>query len=129
MLEENDYESWKIRIERYIKGKTHGKLIWKSIINGPSPHQQITDPVLDKSQLGTIMKSRTNQKRVRCWQILSKCKWIFKLQHSESRIFPGESSNTLIKMKLLKNMGSLGIIMKGAGQTIGSSKGRSFLIS
>ncbi|GJT98140.1 retrovirus-related pol polyprotein from transposon TNT 1-94 [Tanacetum coccineum] len=23
MLEENDYESWKIRIERYIKGKTH----------------------------------------------------------------------------------------------------------
>nr|GEY10631.1 hypothetical protein [Tanacetum cinerariifolium] len=27
MLEESDYESWKIRIEWYIKGKTHGKLI------------------------------------------------------------------------------------------------------
>nr|GEU48478.1 hypothetical protein [Tanacetum cinerariifolium] len=44
MLEENDYESWKIHIERYIKGKTHGKLIWKSIQNGPTPHPQTTDP-------------------------------------------------------------------------------------
>nr|GEW75911.1 hypothetical protein [Tanacetum cinerariifolium] len=44
MLEENDYESWRIRIERYIKGKPHGKLIWKSIQNGPTPHPQTTDP-------------------------------------------------------------------------------------
>nr|GFC72208.1 hypothetical protein [Tanacetum cinerariifolium] len=40
MLEENDYESWRIRIERYIKEK----LIWKSIQNGPTPHPQTTDP-------------------------------------------------------------------------------------
>nr|GFC98026.1 hypothetical protein [Tanacetum cinerariifolium] len=26
-------------------GKTHGKLIWKSILNAPSTHPQITDPV------------------------------------------------------------------------------------
>nr|GFA82556.1 hypothetical protein [Tanacetum cinerariifolium] len=45
MLKESDYESWKIHIKRYIKGKTHGKLIWKSILNGPSAHPQITDPV------------------------------------------------------------------------------------
>nr|GEW22792.1 hypothetical protein [Tanacetum cinerariifolium] len=44
MLEENDYESWRICIERYIKGKPHGKLIWKSIQNGPTPHPQTTDP-------------------------------------------------------------------------------------
>nr|GFA43427.1 hypothetical protein [Tanacetum cinerariifolium] len=44
MLEENDNESWRIRIERYIKGNPHGKLIWKSIQNGPTPHPQITDP-------------------------------------------------------------------------------------
>ncbi|GKC54276.1 hypothetical protein Tco_1077021 [Tanacetum coccineum] len=31
MLEESDFESWKIRIERYIRGKPLGKLIWKSI--------------------------------------------------------------------------------------------------
>nr|GEW87431.1 hypothetical protein [Tanacetum cinerariifolium] len=44
MLEENDYESWRIRIERYIKGKPLGKLIWKSIKNGPTPHPQTTNP-------------------------------------------------------------------------------------
>nr|GEX31422.1 hypothetical protein [Tanacetum cinerariifolium] len=43
MLEENDYESWRIRIKRYIKGKPHRKLIWKSIQNGPTPHPQTTD--------------------------------------------------------------------------------------
>ncbi|GJU63963.1 hypothetical protein Tco_1245798 [Tanacetum coccineum] len=42
MLEESDFESWKIRIERYIRGKPLGKLIWKSIKNGPSPHPMIT---------------------------------------------------------------------------------------
>ncbi|GJR68237.1 hypothetical protein Tco_0014302 [Tanacetum coccineum] len=42
MLVESDYESWKIRIERYIRGKTLGKLIWRSIQNGPTPHPQIT---------------------------------------------------------------------------------------
>nr|GEZ78665.1 hypothetical protein [Tanacetum cinerariifolium] len=47
MLEENDYESRIIRIERYIKGKPHGKLIWKSIHNGPTPHPQTTDPALE----------------------------------------------------------------------------------
>ncbi|GJU42557.1 hypothetical protein Tco_1195514 [Tanacetum coccineum] len=38
----SDYESWKIRIERYIRGKTLGKLIWRSIQNEPTPHPQIT---------------------------------------------------------------------------------------
>ncbi|GJR88812.1 hypothetical protein Tco_0212823 [Tanacetum coccineum] len=36
MLVESDYESWKIRIERYIRGKPLGKLIWRSIQNGPT---------------------------------------------------------------------------------------------
>nr|GEZ85740.1 hypothetical protein [Tanacetum cinerariifolium] len=44
ILEENDYESWRIRIERYIKGKPHGKLSWKSIQNGSTPHPQTTNP-------------------------------------------------------------------------------------
>ncbi|GJU86703.1 trichome birefringence-like protein 2 [Tanacetum coccineum] len=42
MLVEEDYESWRIRIERYIRGKPLGKLIWRSIQNGPTPHPQIT---------------------------------------------------------------------------------------
>ena len=40
MLDENDYESWKIRMERYIRSKSNGKLIWKSIKEGPAPHPQ-----------------------------------------------------------------------------------------
>ncbi|GJZ66346.1 retrovirus-related pol polyprotein from transposon TNT 1-94 [Tanacetum coccineum] len=40
----SDYESWKIRIHRYIRGKPNGKQIWKSIQNGPTPHPMITDP-------------------------------------------------------------------------------------
>nr|GEZ90693.1 hypothetical protein [Tanacetum cinerariifolium] len=44
MLVESDYDSWKIRIYMYIRGKSHGKLIWKSIQDIPSPHPMITDP-------------------------------------------------------------------------------------
>ncbi|GKF34701.1 hypothetical protein Tco_0107901, partial [Tanacetum coccineum] len=44
MLVESDYDSWKIRIHRYIRGKPNGKLIWKSIQNRPTPHPMITDP-------------------------------------------------------------------------------------
>ncbi|GJR18910.1 hypothetical protein Tco_0967437 [Tanacetum coccineum] len=44
MLVESDYESWKIRIHRYIRGKPNGKLIWKSIQDGPTPHPMVTDP-------------------------------------------------------------------------------------
>ena len=29
MLEEDDYESWKIRMERYIRSKADGKKVWK----------------------------------------------------------------------------------------------------
>ena len=42
MLVEDDYDSWRIRIERYIRGKPLGKLIWRSIKEGPTPHPQIT---------------------------------------------------------------------------------------
>ncbi|GJW73611.1 hypothetical protein Tco_0132981 [Tanacetum coccineum] len=42
ILVESDYELWKIRIERYIRGKPLGKLIWRSFQNGPTPHPQIT---------------------------------------------------------------------------------------
>ncbi|GJZ76542.1 hypothetical protein Tco_0641214 [Tanacetum coccineum] len=36
--------TWKIRIHRYIRGKPNGKLIWKSIQDGPTPHPMVTDP-------------------------------------------------------------------------------------
>nr|GFB33844.1 hypothetical protein [Tanacetum cinerariifolium] len=43
MLEEDDFESWKIRMERYIRGKTNGKYMWKAIQTGNSPRPQVTD--------------------------------------------------------------------------------------
>nr|GEX72594.1 hypothetical protein [Tanacetum cinerariifolium] len=42
MLEENDYESWKIHMKRYIRSKPQGKAIWKSIVEGPAPHPMTT---------------------------------------------------------------------------------------
>nr|GEV15681.1 hypothetical protein [Tanacetum cinerariifolium] len=42
MLEESDFESWRICIERYIRGKPLGKLISKSIKNKPTPYPTIT---------------------------------------------------------------------------------------
>nr|GFD39481.1 hypothetical protein [Tanacetum cinerariifolium] len=43
MLEEDDFKSWKIRMERYIRGKTNGKYMWKAIQTGNSPRPQVTD--------------------------------------------------------------------------------------
>ncbi|GJZ05347.1 putative ribonuclease H-like domain-containing protein, partial [Tanacetum coccineum] len=58
MLVESDYESWKIRIHRYIRGKPNGKLIWKSIQNGPTPHPMITDPPpTDSAAITLILKA------------------------------------------------------------------------
>nr|GFA43718.1 hypothetical protein [Tanacetum cinerariifolium] len=45
MLEEDDYESWKIRMERYIRSKGDGKKIWKSIMSGPATTPRT--PILD----------------------------------------------------------------------------------
>nr|GEW10734.1 hypothetical protein [Tanacetum cinerariifolium] len=45
MLEEDDYESWKIRMERYIRRKGDGKKVWKSIMSGLAPTPRT--PILD----------------------------------------------------------------------------------
>nr|GEY37263.1 hypothetical protein [Tanacetum cinerariifolium] len=61
MLEENDYESWRIHIKRYIKGKPHGKLIWKLIQNGPTPHPQTTDPVPEGGAVPPLRNKRDEE--------------------------------------------------------------------
>ncbi|GJZ81329.1 hypothetical protein Tco_0646323 [Tanacetum coccineum] len=61
MLEESDFESWKIRIERYIHGKPLGKLIWKSIINGPSPHPMITITTGEGEQQTQVTREKTDE--------------------------------------------------------------------
>ncbi|GKE52106.1 hypothetical protein Tco_1487262 [Tanacetum coccineum] len=61
MLEESDFESWKIRIERYIRGKPLGKLIWKSIKNGPSPHPMITVTTGESEQQTQVTREKTDE--------------------------------------------------------------------
>ncbi|GJS03645.1 retrovirus-related pol polyprotein from transposon TNT 1-94 [Tanacetum coccineum] len=61
MLEESDFESWKIRIERYIRGKPLRKLIWKSIKNGPTPHPTITVTIGEGEQQTQVTREKTNE--------------------------------------------------------------------
>ncbi|GJX98786.1 hypothetical protein Tco_0355805, partial [Tanacetum coccineum] len=61
MLEESDFESWKIRIERYIRGKPLGKLIWKPIKNGPSPNPMITVTTEEGEQQTQVTREKTDE--------------------------------------------------------------------
>nr|GEW17537.1 hypothetical protein [Tanacetum cinerariifolium] len=61
MLVESDYESWKIRIEWYIRGKPLGKLIWRSIQNGPTPHPQITVTEGQGAAAVQVTKDKTDE--------------------------------------------------------------------
>ncbi|GJV54246.1 hypothetical protein Tco_1449987 [Tanacetum coccineum] len=61
MLEKSDFESWKIRIERYIRGKPLGKLIWKSIKNGHSPHPMITVTTGEGEQQTQVTREKTDE--------------------------------------------------------------------
>ncbi|GJU28532.1 hypothetical protein Tco_1167153 [Tanacetum coccineum] len=61
MLEENDFESWKIRIERYIHGKPLGKLIWKSIKNGPTPYLTIIVTTGEGEQQTQVTREKTDE--------------------------------------------------------------------
>nr|GEV57609.1 retrovirus-related Pol polyprotein from transposon TNT 1-94 [Tanacetum cinerariifolium] len=123
MLEESDYESWKIRIERYIKGKTHGKLIWKSILNGPSTHPQITDPVPTSSPAGTVMQPR--DKRDKEFTDAENLKELCDIQASNilSQWLPRRIFNTLNQTQSAKEIWeSLELLMQGSGQTLDRKK-------
>ncbi|GKE79543.1 hypothetical protein Tco_1545663 [Tanacetum coccineum] len=61
MLEESDFESWKIRIERYIRSMPLGKLIWKSIKNGPSPHPMIIVTTGEGEQQTQVIREKTDE--------------------------------------------------------------------
>ena len=50
MLEETDYESWKIRMQRFIRSKKEGRKIWHSITVGPSPIPKTTEGVAGAQQ-------------------------------------------------------------------------------
>nr|GEY02476.1 hypothetical protein [Tanacetum cinerariifolium] len=123
MLEESDYKSWMIRIERYIKGKTHGKLIWKSILNRPSAHPQIIDPVPTGSPAGIVMQPR--DKRDEEFTDAENLKELCDIQASNiiSQGLPRRIFNTLNQTQSAKEIWeSLELLMKGSGQTLDRRK-------
>nr|GEX37458.1 hypothetical protein [Tanacetum cinerariifolium] len=62
MLEENDFDSWKIRIQRYIREKPNRKLIWNFIKNGPTPYPTTTDTTgKGEQQTQVIRKKRDDE--------------------------------------------------------------------
>nr|GEU50825.1 hypothetical protein [Tanacetum cinerariifolium] len=61
MLEKSDFDSWKIRIERYICGKPLRKIIWKSIENGPTPHPMITVTTEEGVQQTQVTREKTDE--------------------------------------------------------------------
>nr|GEZ35030.1 hypothetical protein [Tanacetum cinerariifolium] len=61
MLEESDFDSWKISVERYIRGKPQGKIIWKSITDGPSPHPMITVTTGEGEQQTQVIREKTDE--------------------------------------------------------------------
>jgi hypothetical protein len=44
MLSKGGYSQWASRMMRYIKSKSNGKLLIKSIVNGPFKPIQVLDP-------------------------------------------------------------------------------------
>nr|GFA75927.1 hypothetical protein [Tanacetum cinerariifolium] len=58
MLEESGFDSWNIRIQRYICGKPNGKLIWNSIKNGPTPHPTTTDTMGESEQQTQVIRKK-----------------------------------------------------------------------
>ncbi|GJR75452.1 retrovirus-related pol polyprotein from transposon TNT 1-94 [Tanacetum coccineum] len=100
MLVEDDYDSWKIRIQRYIRGKPNGKLIWKSIQNGPTPHPMVTDPPPANSTVMPAPRKKLEMAKK------TSSKWlILKLKSSSVKVFPDTSSTYSIRQALQRRFG------------------------
>ncbi|GJY68441.1 hypothetical protein Tco_0471423 [Tanacetum coccineum] len=105
MLVESDYDSWKIRIHRYIRGKPNGKQIWKSIQKWHlTASPMITDPppspdsVLCATPRRNLILNLVKRKTNLRWLIL-------KLKSFLVKVFPDTSSTTSIKQALQRRFG------------------------
>nr|GEZ03657.1 hypothetical protein [Tanacetum cinerariifolium] len=61
MLEESNFDTWKIRIEMYIRGKPLGKLIWNSIKIGHTLHPMITVTIGEGEQQTQVSIEKTDE--------------------------------------------------------------------
>nr|GFD33658.1 hypothetical protein [Tanacetum cinerariifolium] len=96
MLEEDDFESWKIRMERYIRGKTNGKYMRKAIQTGNSPRPQVTDQPTE-AVLHPIAREKTD----------------------DDQGLPRHIFNILNRTSTAKEIwDNLELLMKGSGKTL-----------
>nr|GEW01136.1 hypothetical protein [Tanacetum cinerariifolium] len=58
MLEESDFYSWKIQIQRYIRGKPNQNLIWNSIKNEPTLHPTTIDTMREGEQQTQVIRKK-----------------------------------------------------------------------
>ncbi|GKF52483.1 hypothetical protein Tco_0159393 [Tanacetum coccineum] len=116
MLEESDYESWKIRIERYIRGKPLGKLIWKSIKNGPSLHPMITVTTGEGEQQTQVIRENTDEKFIETEN--NKERADIQATNILSQGLPRHIFNTLNQTKMAKEIWeNMELLMQGSGLT------------
>ncbi|GJV60762.1 retrovirus-related pol polyprotein from transposon TNT 1-94 [Tanacetum coccineum] len=121
MLVESDYESWKIRIERYIRGKPLGKLIWRSIQNGPTPHPQIT--VTEGK--GDAATQVTRDKRDEEFTEIENNKELVDIQATNilSQGLPRHVFNILNQTRTVKEIwDNVELLMKGSGKSLQQKK-------
>ncbi|GJZ38515.1 retrovirus-related pol polyprotein from transposon TNT 1-94 [Tanacetum coccineum] len=121
MLVESDYESWRIRIERYIRGKPLGKLIWRSIQNGPTPHPQIT---VTEGQ-GEAAVQVTRDKRDEEFTEIENNKELADIQATNilSQGLPRHVFNILNQTRTGKEIwDNVELLMKGSGKSLQQQK-------
>nr|GEX49213.1 hypothetical protein [Tanacetum cinerariifolium] len=116
MLEESDFKSWKIRVERCIRGKPLGKLIWKSIKNGPAPHPMIAVTTGEGEQQTQVTREKTDEKFTEA-ENNKECADI-QATNILSQGLPRHIFNTLNQTETTKeNWKNVELLMQGSGLT------------
>nr|GFB10979.1 hypothetical protein [Tanacetum cinerariifolium] len=116
MLEEDDFESWKIRMERYIRGKTNGKYMWKAIQTSNSLRPQVTDQPTEAVP-HPIAREKTDDE----YTDAENLKEQFDIQVAGiiSQALPRHIFNILNRTSITKEIwDSLELLMKGSGKTL-----------
>nr|GEU78894.1 hypothetical protein [Tanacetum cinerariifolium] len=116
MLEESNFKSWKIRIERYIRGKLLGKLIWKFIKNRPTPHPMITVTTGEGKQQTQVTREKTDEEFTEAEN--NKERADIQATNILSQGLPRHIFNTLNQTKMRKEIWeNVELLMQGFGLT------------
>ncbi|GJV00202.1 reverse transcriptase domain-containing protein [Tanacetum coccineum] len=121
MLVESDYESWKIRIERYIRGKPLGKLIWRSIKEGPTPHPQITVTEGQGDTAVQVTRDKTDEE----FTVIENNRELADIQATNilSQGLPRHVFNILNQTRTGKEIwDNVELLMKGSGKSLQQKK-------